>query len=195
MKRFSFFLALFLLQALFLGCEGPEGPSGPQGPQGQQGIQGSIGPAGPAGTANVLYTPWIGVTAKQLSETYWDPNEIMTSFFLQGNELTKILTPDLLNRGVVLVFNRYTTEKTRIFPLPQTFMVTGGGFLFQNFDVEVGKVNIYIQFSQTVDPKKMFTKDEEYRIVLIPGGTGLRLPADLDLKDYKSVKKAYNLPD
>ncbi|HEV7347401.1 collagen-like protein [Telluribacter sp.] len=195
MKQLFSKFVLVAVTAFFLGCEGPEGPTGPAGPQGPQGTAGPAGQVGAPGTANVLFSPWVPISKKQLSQDYWNKADNMASFALSGDAMTKILTQNHLDKGVVLVYNRLTGGKTRLFPLPQTFMLAEGNMMMYNFDVEPGKVNVFIQFSKAIDPTKIFTEDEDYRVVLIPGGTLFRMSGEIDLKNYEAVKKAFNLPD
>jgi len=189
MKRNAFsLLALLLGLVIFNSCKGPVGDPGPMGPQGPKGDPGS------GGSSTILSTGWIPVTKQQAISRY-DAEGLLIGSRFTGGELDK-LSQKILDDGIILVYNRVAGSQS-INSVPFTLDMNykeAGLQLSYYFEALPKEVNCYIQFSKKLADISPYIENEEYRIIIIPGPSGLRMK-NIDLKDYEAVKKAFNLKD
>jgi hypothetical protein len=158
---------------LITGCEpkagdpGPEGDTGAQGPRGETGAQ---GPKGDVGTANVIYSPWTNVTFSGSGSLY------------TGNLTTPRITQEVLDKADIRV---YWSEGGRILTLPYAETL-GGATCTVHQRIYVGRVEFRASYAICT---------QQFRYVIIPGGTPTGRLASVDLTDYAAVKEAFNILD
>lgn len=169
---------------------GPAGPQGPTGETGVPGTPGSTGPQGPAGTANVIYSTWL--TA--------DYNFSSTSLNKTMRVIEPRCTREFNNKGgIVLFFFRF--QDNVVFAMPYTdYNNQNYKYGFPVFFDTNGEVRFTISSTNATaltDAEIAGTASNplQYKYVLIPGGIPTGRTADIDLKDYAAVKKAFNIPD
>lgn len=131
------------------------------------------------------------------NDTYSKMLDVKGSFNA-GNNYTISQGISINSTDVVLVYRRYNTNSTSA-PVwqfvPATEYLTNGridySFLFDSQNVE-----IYGDFNPaTITPAEInsYVNNQTFRIVLVPASHGKN--ANLDLTDYYSVIKFYNIPD
>ncbi|MBA4853884.1 collagen-like protein [Emticicia sp. BO119] len=185
-------LFICLLLTVF-ACKGPAGEAGPIGPQG---LTGDKGPTGDLTKFNVIATEWYRFTVADFIKAY-DPKTFTVKVSLSGNKLNQ-LTDNIIKDGLVLVFNRISDTPDVIYPLPFILQrpdpVNGAHQIIYSFDTKLKQVDCLIKRTKNITPSEDNFIDEEFRVVIIPGVSGARLKS-VDLRDYKAVKKAFNLED
>ncbi|RYU92817.1 collagen-like triple helix repeat-containing protein [Emticicia agri] len=191
-KNIYSLFTLLLTVLLFNACKGPAGDPGPAGPQG---AKGDIGAKGDPGTVSIISTGWITVS-EELFKASYVPEDLITNIKFTGPDIDKI-SQKVLDDGIILVYNRLPTSKNVINAIPYTLDLNfyePGLQLSYFFEARPKEVNCYIQFSKAVNDISDYVGTEEFRVVIIPGPSGLRLK-NIDLRDYNAVKKAFNLED
>lgn len=189
MKKIKTLLIFSIIFLIFqTSCEGPAGEAGPAGPAGQQGIAGAKGDKGDAGTANVFSSTWKTVKPTDWF-TYDDDPGFFGIFFLDKN-----ITPNLLEKGMFLCFNRDTDDKTFVWPMPVSNIKGQYNYYLYNDpkDPETG-VGIYLDY---YDDRKTIDFSLDFRWVFIPEVTiknGRK--KNIDWHNYEEVKKELNLKD
>lgn len=164
---------LVLIGLVFSACEGPQGEVGPEGPQGPQGVQGEQGEPGTAG-------------AFQFSTGAAQTDESGDVFFALEDLPADAIAS--VEKGVILV---YAKSQNLWFPLPG--IVLFGQNQVSNYSffygIEGSDMNVYLlQTSETA--QRSF---QDIRVVVVPA-LNARLSAEVDLKNYEAVRKAFNLP-
>lgn len=191
MKLKSLFPAAMLLMATsFLvascgkdGSQGPAGPAGAQGPAGTNGTNGTNGAKGDPGTANVIYSAWTDVSF--LPDTLHTSGGGIDTIGYYANIDAPKLTQDILTSGDMHVYvNINTADDPTVVPLP--------------YADETGVVIRYVAFLNTfqiysnIDPSTVQdnagVKYQQYRYVLVPGGTAARVKNAVDWSNYAAVK-------
>jgi hypothetical protein len=190
--KLNIYLLIFSLLSV-LACKGPIGEAGAVGPQG---LTGDKGPKGDLTKFNVIATEWYHFTVADFIKAY-DPKTFTIRVTLSGNKLNQ-LTDNIIKDGMILVYNRITDTPDVIYPLPFTLQrpdaATGTHQIIYSFETKAKQVDCLIKRTKNITPSADNFIDEEFRVVIIPGPSGARLK-DLDLRDYKAVKKAFNLED
>jgi hypothetical protein len=180
-------LILLLFTSILVSCKkGDVGPAGPIGPQGPQGTQGTQGPKGDPGTANVIYSNW----ATLIHNTRDSSIDAITR---RINHIhVPALTPEIRDRGVILVYMRFTAAL--IIPLPYQHH-DGVGATSMDFFAVQQKIIISRHYTSTRTPVG-WNASMQFRYIIIPGGT-LAGARNIDPKtlDYETVKQLYNIPD
>ena len=195
MKRLFLFasLMLFIGSVTLTSCskDGDPGPAGAQGEKGDKGDTGAGGPAGPegpTGTANVIYSDWLDVG--------YLPDTIVTA----GGTIDTIgwysiidapqVTTDIVNKGDVKIYiNLDASDDPTITTIPLNLQ---GAKI--DFVAYLNSIQLYSNFyaGTIIDDQGM--KYQQYRYILIPGGTAAEgRKANVDWNDYKAVKKYLNL--
>lgn len=174
-------LCLFVFIA---GCatQGPAGPAGPQGP---------IGPAGPTGpggaSARVVN---ISVAANLwVAEDVGIPGAYLKSgWFNSAN-----ITAEIMNSGVVLAYSQVRSNPVVWQQLPFT-LYGSSTFTVIDFQYQSGQIQFFINNSGTAAPARP-TDVLNYRIVAISGTTTAKLQQQMDITNYASVQKAFQLAE
>jgi len=196
MKQLLRSLPLLLLTTTTLffascGKDGDPGADGPQGPAGSKGDKGDKGDPGAVGTANVIYSDWLDVA--YLPDTvHLAGGKIDTIGWYSGIDVPK-LSKTLLSTGEVKVYmNLNEASDPVIMPLP--------------YSDEDGNIIRFIAYEKTIEFYSNIEeagtyvdgglKYQQYRYVLIPGGTAARTATgSVDWNNYKSVQAFLGLKD
>lgn len=163
------------------GEQGPEGEQGPAGEQGEQGLAGEEGEQGEVGTANVIYSDWIP------SEIPANIASTETSFDVDA----PLLTDDILNSGVILVYGR--SAASRVYGLPVTFYSAGYNETHFFRITNAGTLSIRIN---SLDGSNIVERlFSYYRYVLIPGGvlSGKSATTDYTKMTYDEITEHFNI--
>lgn len=194
------FISIAAVTALFLsvlvtacskdGATGPAGPAGANGPAGPTGPQGA---QGNAGTANVIYSDWLDVA--YLPDTiHTAGNGIDTIGFYATINAPK-MTADILNKGEVKIyFNLNNSTDPSIWAIP--YFNPYNNITINLEGLEVGKIYLYSNLNPgTITQAGV--KYQQYRYVLIPGGTPARTAtgSSINWNNYSEVKAYLGLKD
>lgn len=195
MKFFLRSLPLLLLTTttLFLascGKDGDPGKDGAQGPAGSKGDKGDKGDPGAVGTANVIYSAWLDVPYKP-DTVHLAGGGIDTIGWYATIDAPK-LSKTLLATGEVKVYvNLNESSDPVIAPLPY---VDNSGIIIRYIAYEKA-----IEIDSNIDAGTILSggkKYQQYRYVLIPGGTQARTATgSVDWNNYKSVQAFLGLKD
>ncbi len=161
-------LLLLVVIALFQSCTGPKGDPGPQG--------GDV-----------------------LGQTF----DIINVDFTAANKWGYVLNfkdkkIDVLPTDAVLVYVYWNDQGglKAYRPLPQTAFLNNGVLVTYNFDRTDADMEIFLDGNS--DPAKLptdWTRGFEFRVVVIPSDPLQRTNAEVDLNDYESVVKAFNIDE
>jgi hypothetical protein len=126
-----------------------------------KGDTGPTGPTGPAGSANVIYSDWYSPATWVAESEYGTAQRTYTM-------TDTLLTQEIVDRGVVLVYMRFVGLNPAIVQLPCTFADPAYSFSFRASAGTV-KVVYYDIAAQTSTPPAIPSYNQ-VRYVLIPGG-------------------------
>jgi hypothetical protein len=198
-KKVNHFLYLALVLAIGLvtaSCEpdeqiGPQGPQGEQGPQGAQGPEGPQGPEGAPGTANVIYSEWTNFDLNNWSEFLSYFGQIRRTYTIN----VESIDDDIFNSGTVLVYVRFAGTFSSIQPLPvigPITTVTEDQVL--NYIIQIGSIVLSLHniTNRDQDPGRIGSGNQ-YRYIIIPGGTPDLKSNTPDLSDYQSVIEFFGI--
>jgi hypothetical protein len=174
------FPLLIVLLALFQGCQGPEGPPGPEGPRGPEG-----------GSIDVT-----GTTFDLVNVNFTTANEFQYSLSYAAAKVT------VLESDAVLIYIDWGTvtsggqNVTAYRLLPQTAFFNNGGILTYNYDQTKNDFSIFLDgnvtFSTLADD---WTKNQNFRIVVVPSDFAARTNGSVDFSDYNAVAKHFNIDE
>jgi len=164
---------LLAVTVLFQSCDGPEGPQGPAG----DAIVGT--------TFDLVDVDFVAGENYQFGLTFADAD----------------LGIDVLESDAVLVYidwedvdvNGQTVKSYRL--LPQTAFLSNG-ILTYNFDRTVRDFSVFLDGTvnlATVPAR--YSRDQNFRVVIIPSDFANRTSGSLDYSDYNAVAKAYNIDE
>lgn len=172
------------------GIQGPQGSQGIQGPQGSPGIQGPKGDLGAPGTANVIYSEWTNFQSGGWSA--------LTNFFNQKRRNYQITEPrinaDILDRGDVRVYVKFSGSSISVQALPIRQSITQNKDQHLGYTLQTNNIIVFLYNEDGTDPGT-FGAGNQYRYLIIPGGTPGGRTAPVDYNDYDAVKAYYRLPD
>ncbi|WP_445719021.1 hypothetical protein [Flavobacterium sp.] len=78
--------------------------------------------------------------------------------------------------------------------MPQTYYFSGGGELDYNFDFTRYDVSIFLDANfPLIDLSSVWTQNQTFRIVIIPGYFSNRSATQVDFNDYNAVIEAYGI--
>lgn len=188
MKFTKRFFSVLFIASLMMACskddgnDGAVGPQGAQGEQGPAGAQGESGEDGETGTANVIYSDWI------VSGFEDDIMSTSSTFEIDA----PLLTDEIINNGVILVYGR---TPSIVYPLPATFPNTQEAYYIR-IPVSGGTLQVRVR---TLDGSDVGgTIFDEYRYILIPGGTSAGKSAaskDYSKMTYEEIVEHFNIPE
>jgi hypothetical protein len=199
MKRVTTRVACLMLLAvslMYVACS-KEGPTGPQGEPGPAGANGGAGPAGPqgekgdTGTANVIYSDWLDVVFE--ADTFRNAGVLDTLGYFAGIDAPK-LDQTILTTGEMKVYvNLGTAAAPNVVPLPYYDVYSN---VNNNVNFLAGTIALY----SNLDPSTFIDSDsgdkiQQYRYILIPGGTNARKAKNINWNNYKEVKAYLKLKD
>lgn len=182
MKNIRVLFALMLLSFL-MACE--KGETGDVGPVGVAGAKGSTGDKGDVGIANskgMTFSTWI-----EVKSTDWGmraSNIYFVPYTLPG------LTAQIANKGNVY-FYMQPSGSNFVYPLP--YLETNGVRFVAELNNTVNTQNFIINYVLTSASTPKVSSNYKFRVVITPAGA--RIPADVDMQNYDSVKKHLNLKD
>jgi hypothetical protein len=186
-------LLLLSLAAVVFSC-GSCSKEGDAGPAGATGPVGPAGPAGADGTSGIIYSEWLDVAYDPIVGDYDDDGvEDDTAAYETVIPADK-LTSDILTTGEIKVFiNIGTADNPVIYPLPYTDLFAGYSInpSFSAQEIYLLATNSFQTFTNTEDGKKY----QQYRYILIPGGTAARAGKKVDWNNYNEVKAYLKLKD
>lgn len=161
-------LLLLAVIALFQSCTGPKGDPGPQG-------------------GDVLGQTFDIINVDFTSANNWG--------YVLNFKDKKI---DVLPTDAVLVYVYWNDQGglKAYRPLPQTAYLTNGVLVTYNFDRTDADMEIFLDGNS--DPAKLptdWTRGFEFRVIVIPSDPLQRANAEVDLNDYESVVKAFNIDE
>ena len=144
----------------------------------KEGPAGTAGKDGKDGNANVMYSDWFSsnwVAGSGGSETYKFDTAIAH------------ITQDVLDKGVILAYTKLTSDGTNVRPLPATTS-NGSTTVLWNYVLTVGHIKFTTNFS--MKPRN----ENQFRYIIIPASTHLRLAKPLKDMTYNEVCELYNIP-
>ena len=170
-KRITFLFAIICFT--FFACEGPEGPEGPQGTQGIQGVE---GPQGTEGNANV------SVTIFTIYDSQWSKSGSIWYY----NTSLSIITSDIANNGIVLVFVK-STNSDAWQALPYTWPGTYEKICRYWYAAQYLELQIYSEYAYYAP-----STDYTYKVAAIGGNLITKAKKDgVNLNDYKQTKEYF----
>ena len=175
------------------GIQGEQGPKGDTGDQGRQGPKGDRGDEGDPGTANVIYSEWTTFDLDNWTASLTFFGQTRREYPIDVTEIDS----EIINKGTVMVYARFPGTITRTQPLPIIGpILSNDRDQVLNFHIRLGLIHIefYNLIERDEDPGR-FGSGNQYRYVIIPGGTPTGRIATPDLSDYEAVKRFYNIPD
>jgi hypothetical protein len=164
---------LLVLVALFQGCTGPEGPPGPEG-----------------GSIDVT-----GTTFDLIKVNFTAANDFQYSLSYADAKVT------VLESDAVLVYMHWndvtsggeTLKAYRL--LPQTAFVDGR-ILTYNFDQTKKDFSIFLDGTVNLETlADDWTKNQDFRIVIVPADFAARKSGSVDYNDYNAVVKEFNIDE
>lgn len=182
MRKFAGWGLMAITFLWMCACEGPQGPVGPAGANGVQGQAGPQGPVGATGAANVIYSNWTKAGTWSTTDLYG----IVRSYI---DITAPALSQEILDRGVVLVYVKLTTDNNQVRQLPVTVYAQ---FTTEQIDFSLLLNRIRI-WSTPIKPPISPSPNYEFRYILIPGGQAGRL--NFEGMTYEEAKFQFNLPD
>lgn len=182
-------IAFVAVNVLLTSCS-KEGPAGATGPAGAAGPAGAQGPKGNEGTANVIYSDWLDVGFS--ADTVHIGSVIDTIGYFASIDIPKLDNEILTSGEIKLYVNTNTADEPFISPLPYFSIYDG-------VSIEPVYYLNTVELYSNIDAGTITfqgVKYQQYRYILIPGGTAARKagPA-VDWNDYNQVKKYLNLKD
>lgn len=212
MKK-QFFSILILIGSLIFtaGCGkdgtiGPNGSKGDKGDMGDTGDNGATGSTGPkgatgaTGNANVKTDLFTVASADwTYNSIYWFDTGVGTSqgyytrFYDRPNTL---ITQDLLNTGMVLVFMQSAPSAStkQWVPIPLTFKGTGDYTFNYAFETKIGSVRLHFYFVKgTVDPPVLTSYTipvHQFKVIAVSGTQKVGMVKNhINVNDFVQVSK------
>ena len=178
-----FFYYMLAVALTITACKkGDTGPQGEKGDKGDAGATGNTGTKGDAGTANVQYSAWMDLT--------YTLDATSNVFFTQITEPK--VTESLLSTGEIKVYINFGTPDNKVIsPLP---LVQGTAQITPFYLVGGIELDANVNAS-TVTSSTTGKKSRQYRYILIPGGTTVRMNKQVDWNNYEEVKAYLGLKD
>ncbi|SEF92382.1 hypothetical protein SAMN05421847_1047 [Halpernia humi] len=139
------------------------------------------------------------VAQVQDNDTYstaYDLNNVSFAKDSNGNyTIGRNFNNPLVESDVVLIFRKSgtTNNGSPVWQsIPRTLYLTQGEL---DYDYDFSKVDILIRAGGTFDPglAPTYINNQTFRVVVVPASTGKN--ANLDLTDYASVAKFYNIKE
>lgn len=123
--------------------------------------------------------------------------EVTTSFNAANNFSRLVtITPPIYSSDVILVYHMYDVyDGTPLWRLlPQKYYLEYGAEVDYNFDFTKYDVNIFMESNiDMTNLSPVWTDNQTFRIVIIPGYFSGKSPKSVDLNDYYATVKAYGI--
>jgi hypothetical protein len=198
-KKISY-LAVVVLNFVFLATACSKGDTGPAGSTGATGTQGVAGPTGPQGNANVFTDTFSLASADWAWNSgylYSTGNGGYTEYFTRYHDVAfSKVTQGILDSGMVMVYMEpNATDSNQWSPLPYTFLAFGGAYYY-NFVYESmpGKVRLHYFYTANGSgpaPTTLSTDvipTHKYKVIVLTGAISTAMRRELiDVGDYKAV--------
>lgn len=187
MKKQLILSSVIFMMLTIVACKkGEQGDIGPAGVAGAAGAKGTTGDKGIADAKGLVSSDWIAVKG-----TDWRAAANPNSYFVQPANIGTILTPDMVNKGMLYFYIRFEKETITI-ALPYADASIG-----RRFYALAGVTNGVpaIQFYQSVTPPlSTFSTSINFlfRYVAVPAGARV---SNIDWSNYEDVKRVLNLKD
>ncbi|MDH7446252.1 collagen-like triple helix repeat-containing protein [Aquimarina sp. 2201CG14-23] len=187
MKNLIGCIAILLISASIISCEGEDGAVGPQGEQGLQGDQGPQGDQGDPGTANVIYSDWIIRDYENSGGLAEETNtQLLATLGVGDFDLTQ---------DILLVYGRREINAivTEINQLPYIAVSDNDfyGFEVASFN---GGFTLRVQVATLDGATSAFAFFDSFRYVIIPGGVGsTKSVNDYKKMSYEEVTALFNI--
>jgi len=124
----------------------------------------------------------------------------VTRSFNTGNNFSTLVnlgTP-IYSSDMILVYHLYSVVNGQDVwrMMPQTYYFSNGGELDYNFDFTRYDVSIFLDANfPLVDLSSVWTQNQTFRIVIIPGYFSNRTMQQVNLEDYDAVINYYGIND
>ncbi len=186
MKTTFYVFILFFISQFIISCEGPQGEVGPQGPAGSKGDQGQ---KGETGTVNITTSAWISVAGKDWFSFDGDSTYYNIAF------REPLITQNLLDKGLIVAYFRFNSDKKYIFPLPSYLLSSKATISFYpNTDKPEPSIVFETEFEKPTSLVDAGTLDFRYIIVPEASLKSGRFKA-VNWKNYDEVSKLLELKD
>lgn len=164
---------------------------------GCSGDDGARGPAGPPGTANVIYSDWF-------TPDTWTASTVFGVHERSYTMTTALLTQEIVDHGVILVYMRFVGLNPEINQLPILLADVGLSFFFR---AEAGSITaVYYAVDSPGSDPSVISSSNVVRYVLIPGGVladaalieGVapeQLAGSLRAMPYSDMCRRFDLPE
>jgi hypothetical protein len=172
-------IILIAIFSLLVACK--DGENGSIGPVGNKGPKGAIGDKGDTGLTDskgLVVSPWIDIKP-----------DMWGNFFTIGT----LLNAENVTKGNIYFYMK-PEGSTLVFPMPYA---EPSGITFSvkfTYDSFFERQTIFINYETPPSARNIkVTSTHKIRMVVLPSGS--RISADLDMRNYDSVKKHFGLPD
>lgn len=172
------------------GATGPAGAAGAQGPAGPAGPAGSKGDKGDNGTSNVIYSDWLDVGFSP-DTIHTSGGGIDTIGYYADIEAPKLDVNMLTTGDMHMYVNINTADDPVIAPLP--YAAENGVII--RYLAFTGVFEIYSNIDPGTQQDNNGVKYQQYRYVLVPGGSAARMKNVVDWNNYAAVKAYLKLKD
>ncbi|MFC5196480.1 hypothetical protein ACFPH8_14155 [Bizionia hallyeonensis] len=186
MSKYNYFLMAFLV-AFSFSCSPEDGNDGAVGPAGPAGANGQDG------NANVISSGWV-----EYDESNW--SALTSEFGIEYRYYplsVSTITQDIVDDGMVLVYNRFVISNTPASMLPYSGNITGGE---QQLSFEINPNTLTIKMknvSGSGDPDTFGGPGvAEYRYIIVPSNnTGKMKNTDFSKMTYEEVMSHFGLEE
>jgi len=176
------FFVVFMISCSKDGADGATGPAGPVGPAGPKGDAGS-------GSGSVIYSAWLDVPYKP-DTVHLAGGKIDTIGYYAIVDAPKLTQALLSTADVKVYINGNDASDPVIYPLPY-YALSGLNIRFSAYTQK-------IQLDANGDMSTFSAngkKYQQYRYMIVPGGSQARSAAVIDWSDYAMVKAYLGLKD
>ena len=133
------------------------------------------------------------------NDTISEVFERTRSFNASNNYSTTIsLGTPIYSSDMILVYHLYDVDGGNdVWRLmPQTYYFSNGDELDYNFYFTINEVNIFLDANFPLSSlSSVWTQNQTFRIVIIPGYLSNRMANPVDFNDYNAVIEYYNIND
>jgi hypothetical protein len=108
--------------------------------------------------------------------------------------VTVPLTPAIFNSDMILLYRNSGTVggQPRWEPIPSSYSLAQGSLEYF-YDFTINDVVIYLVTNFNPDLRTDFSRNQTFRVVIVPGFLSNKSAATVDTSDYNAVVKAYGI--
>ncbi|SFE97227.1 hypothetical protein SAMN05518672_11393 [Chitinophaga sp. CF118] len=184
-------MLLLSLAAVVFSC----GSCSKDGATGPAGKDGTAGTDGKDGNANVIYSEWLDVEYDPIVGDFDEDGQVDDTGAYETVIPVEQLTKEVLTNGEVKVYiNLGTADNPAIVPLPYVDLFAGYSInpTFYPQKIYLLATNSFMTYTDPEDN----AKHQQYRYIIIPGGTAAaRTTKTIDWNNYNEVKAYLKLKD